>query len=413
MSDPDPVLRGDGAPPDASEPNVSGGVPSPPAPPVADAPVDGLAAEVRSGRADAASAEVSKGLAIKEVRSIEGLLVYAYGRSGRFSIPPTVRDAIADENAPVIDLRSQIHELASQDQLLKVPVRLLAAVARANAGLKFRRRCLSAVALALLANSSLRAVPGLDTALLYADQGDPASLLGDVASRLLSGNGQPIASDEKAMRDADRKELAENGVLAVALYFALQREWSDADLARQLEAVLWAEGYRTARGSKRESTMALLAEAAPGALGTVTHAWRADIEEAEERASAADRMRSYADDERDAAVRLQHAAEAESDRLRSLLAEREETIAQLKDAISQEQRARHVQSSHAVDDYENLRTRVIRLIDRQLALLEDGLHALRSGSTGVTEEYLERVIEAFVNQANSLRDANAPEGEPK
>jgi predicted RNase H-like nuclease (RuvC/YqgF family) len=120
-------------------------------------------------------------------------------------------------------------------------------------------------------------------------------------------------------------------------------------------------------------------------------------------------LRGQADDERDAALRQQEAAEAEAERLLSELTEREQTITRLNRAVAQEQRERHVQSSHAVDDYENLRTRVIRSIDRQLGLLEDGLHALRNGSTGVTEEYLERVIEAFVSQANSLREANSPE----
>lgn len=412
MNEPDPVPRVEGASPGTTEPDTRTDDRSPsPAP--TGASVGEPPANKRPEQGEAASADVSKGPAIKDVRSLEGLLVYAYGRSGRFSIPPTVRDAIAEENAPVVDLRPRIHDLASQDPLLKVPVRILAAVDRAHGSLRFRRRCLSAVALALLANSSLRGVAGLDSALLYSDQGDPAVLLEDVASGLRSGNLQPPGSGENPMKEVDRRELAENGVLAVALYLALQREWSDADLVRQLEVVLWADGYRNARSAKRESPKALLVEAAPGALGTVTHACRADVEAAEAQAATADRMRRYADEERAEAVRLQGAAEAESDRLRSLLAESEETITRLQDAIAREQQARHVQSSHAVDDYENLRTRVIRLIDRQLTLLEDGLHALRNGSTGVTEEYLERVIDAFVNQANSLREANPPEGEPK
>jgi hypothetical protein len=355
-----------------------------------------------------APTEPAKGPGIKEVRAIDGLLRYAYGRVGRFSIPPTVRDAIANDEVPIVDLRGQINELASQDPLLKVPVRVLAAVDRAHGSLKFRRRCLSAVALALLSNRSLRSVTDLDSALLYQDYGDPAELLGRVARTLLAVD-LPMGADGKTLRDADRKELTENGVLAVALYFAIQRDWSDADLAWHLDPVLWAEGYRAARAGKRESTKALLVEAPSGALGTVAHAWRAQVEAAEEHARGADRLRGLADEEREAALRDQRDAEAEVERLRAVVAARDEEIAQLNQAITQEQQARHVQSSHAVDDYENLRTRVLRSIDRQLALLEDGLHALRSGSTQVTEEYLERVIEAFVIHADSLREENSPE----
>lgn len=413
MEQPDSVSSAEGSPQDPTKPDPQDVLPAPPVTADAAPPVDGPVRDQPSKPEEAAPADAYKRPGIKEVRSIDGLLRYAYARSGRFSIPLTVRNAIADEDSVVAGLRAQIEDLASQDPLLKVPIRILAAVDRAHGSLKFRRRCLTAVALALLSNPSLRAVTGLDAALLYPDYGQPAVLLGEVASRLRSDEPRPRASHEEAMKEADRKELTDNGVLAVALYFAIQRDWTDAVLARHLEAVLWAEGYQAARGSKRESTKALLVEAAPGALGTVTQAWRADIETAEERAATADRLRDHANEEREVAVGLQHAAEAESERLRSLLSEREETITQLRDAIAEEQRARHVQSSHAVDDYENLRTRVIRLMDRQLTLLEDGLHALRNGSTWVTEEYLERVIEAVVNQTNSLRDANAPEGDPK
>jgi hypothetical protein len=356
--------------------------------------------------------EAARGPSIKEVRTIEGLLRYAYGRAGRFSIPPTVRDAIASDEVPIVDLREQIDDLASQDPLLKVPARVLAAVDRAHGSLKFRRRCLSAVALALLSNCSLRSVADLDSALLYQDYGDPAGLLLEVA-RTMTAVDMPKGPDGKTLRNADRKELTENGVLAVALYFAIQRDWTDSELARHLDPALWADGYRAARGGKRESTKALLVEAPPGALGAVSHAWRAQVEAAEERARGADHLRGLADEKRESAVRDQREAEAGAERLRALVAARDEEIAQLTKSIAQEQQVRHVQSSHAVDDYETLRTRVLRSIDRQLVLLEDGLHALRSGSAQVTEEYLERVIEAFVNQANSLREENNPEEGPR
>jgi hypothetical protein len=347
---------------------------------------------------------------IKSVRSIEGLLRYAYGRAGRFSIPPAVRDAISQEDAWTVDFRAQIQELAAHDPTLKTPVRILAAVDRAHGSLRFRRQCLSAVALALLAHPGLRAVTGLDSALVDLTYGDPPALLRDVEGELRSGDSKLVGPDGKPLKDADRKELAANAVLALALYFAIQRDWSDTTLARELETVLWAEEYSSARGGKRDSTRALLVEGVPGALGTVAQAWRAGIEAALERASSAERIRAYADNEREIAVGLQREAEAESERWRSRLAESEAAIARLNDAIALERQARHVQSSHAVDDYESLRTRVLRSLDRQIALLEDGLHALRNGSTAVTEEYLERVIEALAKQAGSLRDASATEG---
>lgn len=371
------------------------------------------AAGDRASSEPADSPATSKGPAIKEVRSIEGLIRYAYSRSGRFSIPPHVREAIAAEDIAVADLRAVIEELAAQDPLLKVPVRLLAAIDRAQGSLKFRWRSLSAVALALMAHPQLQGVGGLDTALLYPEYGDRTALLAEVAGTLRADGPQSALGDSTEMREHERRELIENGISAVAMYLSIQREWTDADLVRELEAALRAENYRSARGRKRESTKALLIEASPAALVAISEAWRAEITAAEDRVATADRQRNIADQERETATGFQHSAEIETRRLRLMLAAREETIAGLRDAIAQEQRARRVQSSHAVNDYENLRTRMIRLLDRQLGLLEDGLHALRNGSASVTEEYLERVIEAFVDQANSLRDASGSGGDNK
>lgn len=373
-------------------------------PPTADEPT----AEAGTG---SEGAKPSKAPAIKDVRSIEGLLRYAYSRTGRFSIPPAVRDAIAAEDTPASDLQQLIGELVAEDELIKVPVRLLAAVDRAKGTLKFRRRCLGVTAIALLADPRLSAIPGLDMALAYPDQGEPSRVLRDVATALYTTATGGTDEEPAEAKEPNKRELVENGVTAFGLYFAIQREWKDTRLAHELESVLWADEYRAACGRKRESTKALLVEASPAALGTVSAAWRAAVEEAESHAASADRLRRAADEERAEADELRVAAEDEAERLRTLLTEHETTITELKAAIATEQQARHVQSSHAVDDYENLRTRVIRLLDRQLGLLEDGLHALRNGSTGVTEEYLERVIEAFVTQREALREANGPEGD--
>lgn len=351
----------------------------------------------------------AKRAGIKDAQTIDEVLRYAFARAGRFSIRPSVRDAITRDDTSIIDLRSEIEALAAQDPLLKVPVRLLAAVDRADGPLKFRMRCLSAVAMALLSNEAVRSVTGLDTALLYRDQGDPRALL-DATARTLQQTELGMGPEGKPMKAVERQERYENGTTAVAYYFALQREWSDLELAAHLDPVLWADGYRAARSAKRESTRALLTEAAPGALGTVSRTWRSAVEGAEDRARQSDRMRVLSDEERTRALDAQRNAEESAAQLTSVVDARNEVISQLQARIAEEKQARHVQSSHAVDDYESLRTRMLRSIERQVALLEDGLHALRSGSTQVTEEYLERVIEAFVRQAESLRDEATSEG---
>lgn len=53
-----------------------------------------------------------------------------------------------------------------------------------------------------------------------------------------------------------------------------------------------------------------------------------------------------------------------------------------------------VRYAHLVNDYERERTWQLRVIRANLLLLENGLHALRSGSTSVTDEYLVRAIDS-------------------
>lgn len=410
MNEPEPLPEDTDTVPDSAQ-STSVEPPSDELPP---SPTDRSEPPVPSDSAGHESVESPPGApepktpSIKDVRTIDGLLRYAYGRSGRFTIPPKVRDAITDDETLIVDLRAEIQDLASQDPLLKVPVRVLAAVDRAKGSLKFRRRCLSAVALGLLSNPALRGVTDLDLALLDDRSGEPSELLDKVAQHLPTF--EPVSSpEEDRWKDSDRRDLTENGILAVAYYFALQRDWTDATLAKHLQPVLWATSHEAAKTSKRESTRALLTEAPPAALGTVSSAWRKETEEADDRSRSADRLRAMAEEERDEARQSQGEAKAVAERLQARLVLLDRQIEDLQQAVAEEQQKRHVQSSHAVDDYESLRTRVLRSIDRQLTLLEDGLHALRNGSTSVTEEYLERVIEAFVNQTASLRQENSSE----
>ena len=66
--------------------------------------------------------------------------------------------------------------------------------------------------------------------------------------------------------------------------------------------------------------------------------------------------------------------------------------------------------SHAIDDYETLRTEHLRGLKRHLDLLEDGLHALRNDSGHVTEEYQTGVIDAMRDGTGTPVDRAEPVG---
>jgi hypothetical protein len=61
--------------------------------------------------------------------------------------------------------------------------------------------------------------------------------------------------------------------------------------------------------------------------------------------------------------------------------------------------------SHAVDDFEQLRTGTVRTLRTNIWLLQDGLDALRAGRTHITDEFLERALDALIAEHGRLAGA--------
>jgi hypothetical protein len=107
-------------------------------------------------------------------------------------------------------------------------------------------------------------------------------------------------------------------------------------------------------------------------------------------------------------------AERERAMARSLLAELEQKnahisglearVADLEGQLEKEQRGRFADEVHAVDDYENLRTQIIRQLSGQVNLLHDGLHALRNGSIAVADEFIDRALSKIDAELKRLKE---------
>ncbi len=93
------------------------------------------------------------------------------------------------------------------------------------------------------------------------------------------------------------------------------------------------------------------------------------------------------------------------EQMKNVLAQREEVVTSLQRELASEREHRRIEKSHAVDDYESLRSQLVRGLVQQTSLLEDGLHALRNERVAVTEEYVERVIESLREDLQRMRDA--------
>jgi hypothetical protein len=335
-----------------------------------------------------------------EIRSISELLTYVYSRAGRsFSITPKVRKALADDAADPRALTEQITRLATSDPILAVPPKVLTAMERARVGGRLRKTLLGLMALPLRQHSGLASI---DLAAALSDEPTPDhdALFRSVREAL--SRPEPGHLGKASLRPADRRTLQNNAVLSVALLVAIKHDWPTTALADCLDTYLWQEDLAA---TKVLSERALLTDGtSPAALALVARAWRGRLSEQvrkvrEAEAEVHDARRRWQE-------ALSHAsAMAEArEQMEKVIAEREEVIAGLQREVASEREHRRIEKSHAVDDYERLRSQLVRGLVQQTSLLEDGLHALRNSRVGVTEEYVERVIESLREDLQRLRD---------
>ena len=66
-------------------------------------------------------------------------------------------------------------------------------------------------------------------------------------------------------------------------------------------------------------------------------------------------------------------------------------------------------ATHHVDDYNTFRTRILRMLMKQVELLVDGLHALRNNNHEVADEFMDRTILSLNREIEKLKDEKAGE----
>ena len=228
---------------------------------------------------------------------------------------------------------------------------------------------------------------------------------------------------------AKRERLRVNAVTAFELFRVMNGKWSKEQFINDFCDLVWrvptrfqvpersddAEAKRTedlrrdeasARARADWRTVAMLANAKSAAepLSELKRHFEAALR---------DRDRKIAGYMEDAEAQSRR-AEREREIASSLLAELEQKnshiewlearAGDLERQLEQEQKGRFADEVHAVDDYENLRTQVIRQLSGQVNLLSDGLHALRNGSIAVADEFVDRALAKIDAEVKRLKE---------
>lgn len=353
-----------------------------------------------------------KRLKVTDINSVSGLLQFAYAQQGRQVKVPQATFKLLSDHREVTDADREadlecLVDLAAGDPLLAVPPRLLVAVEASNQSRIFRSRLIDLLSGALRRHPIFRSDKA--QALLAGDSPDVDDAFVSVACTCADLTAADLSIASKAFRDSERERLRFNAITSVALLIAARDDWSTGELVERLELHLWR--YSAKKPGTRLPRVAVSESPNIDSLAVVADVfmYKARIAEqaatlADERAIAAERHAAIANDRVVAAEADTAQRGLELEDRKSKILSLESQILILASALESERQDRVIDKSHHVDDYETLRTRVARVLGKQIDLLTDGLHALRHGSSSITEEYIERSIDTLTKEIGQMGD---------
>ena len=228
---------------------------------------------------------------------------------------------------------------------------------------------------------------------------------------------------------AKRERLRINAVTAFELFRVMRDKWSREQFIFDFCDLVWRvpnrfqaparsdnspprrtddfrqdEASAMERADWRTAAMLVNAKSAAEPLSELKRYFEAVLRERDKKiaglAEEAAAQSRRAEREREAA----RSVLAELDQKNSHISGLEARVADLEGQLDKEQRGRFADEVHAVDDYENLRTQVIRQLSGQVNLLNDGLHALRNGSIAVADEFVDRALAKIDAEVKRLKE---------
>ncbi|MEU0335847.1 hypothetical protein [Streptomyces sp. NPDC006193] len=343
------------------------------------------------------------------ITSIEELLTFAYESNARLleiSREDLKKLAITDEG--IASQSALVESLAPTDPTLSAPFKLLQYAARQGVPLKRAEDSGLAPALNRLVDLAVVAlghspVFGGRVDQLVDPRKDPQLSIEHVraaAQRVVD----ELGTAPKQFKAADSERLVRHAIACYGLLRALQREWTLDQFIDASYDSLWRYEAPEAAGLERAASQ-VGASSDHKVLGIVGANYLARIARLERQVT---HLESEAAAARNRETRLRNELSTVEEREQSALARADAfsaDVVRLQKELAAERDNRVVDKSHMADDYETLRTRIIRRLGGEIDLLTDGLHALRNGAPDVAEEFLDRSLLALTREVEQLKDA--------
>lgn len=334
-------------------------------------------------------------------KSILALMEYAYSEGGRkLNLARRDLDGLSVDKAQRENEIEAVRRLAVADPFLAVPPTLLAAVGEHELNSHVVRRILELVLVALASHKLFENKMGG-----LADPSAKPALTAHIVSAAANDITFEALGLQKASEfsESARERMRVNAVTTFSLFRVLRDRWTSEQFINDMKAFVW----RAPRQRSATKLAATLANAKnPQALSQLSRHFEVLLRDSEKAAAEARSQTNYQKRLAEEAQALQKTLSADLHAAKAQTADLTVQIAELSRRLSQEQSSRVVDKSHLVDDYETLRTQVVRRLTAQVELLSDGLHALRHGSTGVAEEFVDRALGAIDAEVKRLRNVD-------
>jgi hypothetical protein len=345
------------------------------------------------------------------ITSIEDLLTFAYESNARlldFSKEDLKKLAITDEG--IASQSALVGSLAPTDPTLSTPFKLLQYAARQGVPLKRAEDGDLARALNRLVELAVIALGHSPLFRVWVDQLVDPRKDPQLPTQHLRDAARQVGADElgltsKQFKATERQRLVKNAIACYGLLRTLQREWTLDQFIDASYDYVWRDEAPKAAGLERAASE-VGASSDLNVLGIVGANYLARIARLERQVT---QLESEAGAARNREIRLRHELSTVKEHEQSEMARADALsvdVVRLQKELAAERDNRVVDKSHMADDYETLRTRIIRRLGGEIDLLTDGLHALRNGAPNVAEEFLDRSLLALTREVEQLKDAS-------
>jgi hypothetical protein len=292
----------------------------------------------------------------------------------------------------------QLRKLAASDRLLDVPPQVLVALTSVKIKHIARRRILELMLAALadhpmfLAYQNQLLEPDAEPRLDARNVSDSAQIVTYLS----------LGYEESKSFTADKREkMRVNAVMSFALLRVLRDRWPLEWFVESISTLVWNS---PALETAQESIAVLVAGQRDDALGQLARHFEGKLAEADRKLREAEGASVFQARRASLAEGQQRTLSAKLDAERQRVADLASQVMALKGTLEAERGNRVVDHSHHVDDYETLRTRVLRQLSEQADLLTDGLHALRHERLAVADEFVDRALTAIKKEVAHVRE---------